>query len=145
MREPGNCNPMRRGNQYNCVFLHYILMGSRWRESVGKFGGQYEMVRRVLRTLQDLVLRRTNPKNACFPDDFAKPIPFRRRFRTLVNPFGTFQDVENHFWDESDTSRFEHPSAVTYVRRGKYTQSRRSGAGGNLNPSIFKERIRTNA
>ena len=53
MREPGDCNPKRRGSQYNCVFLHCIFMDSGWRESVGKFGAQYEMVRSVLRTLQD--------------------------------------------------------------------------------------------
>ena len=63
--------------------------------------------------------RRTKPKNACFPDDSEKPIPFRRLFRTLLNPFGTFEDVENHFWDDLDTACFEHPSAVAAVRRGK--------------------------
>ena len=65
MREPGDCNPKRRGSQYNCVFLHCILMGSRWRESVGKFGGQYEMVRRVLRTLQDYGCVVGNPGTSC--------------------------------------------------------------------------------
>ena len=35
MREPGDCNPKRRGSQYNCVFLHCIFMDSGWRESCG--------------------------------------------------------------------------------------------------------------